>query len=319
MILERIKVGLRKRKVKVFLVFLLFSAFAWLVNSLSQSYVSNSQFNLVYVNVPDAFRLSNTPKATVDVKLKAVGFQFLGFAIRKKKVEIDVSKMSLRDSSFYISPNVYQKQIEKQLPSSMTLLDFDRDTIFFDLLKVISKTVPVVPRIKYTLENNYALADKLIVEPEVIKITGPKTEIDTIKEVRTTMVDLGTINADFSEKLSVIKARNLSTTTFIPSTVKVSGAIFRFSEKIIKVPVTIINLPNDVKVRTFPETVEIKCQGKIEDLKELKPEDFIVIADYLKMIGQSENIIAIRLQEYPEVIRNAHLLTSEIEYILRRE
>ncbi|MFT5738230.1 MAG: hypothetical protein ACI9SG_002582, partial [Maribacter sp.] len=88
LIIERIKTGLKKRKVKVFLLFLVFSGLAWLINNLSQSFVSNTMFMLEYVNTPQELLLNKNPRATINVRLKAVGFQFVGFEIRKRKVQI---------------------------------------------------------------------------------------------------------------------------------------------------------------------------------------------------------------------------------------
>ncbi|MFS4457061.1 CdaR family protein [Maribacter sp. 2304DJ31-5] len=319
MILERIKTGLGKRKVKIFLVFLLFSALAWFINNLSRPIIGNAVFDLEYVNIPKAFQLSDTPKASVHVKLKAVGFQFLGFTIRKKKVKIDISKMSLKDTVFYIAPEVYKKQIERQLSYSMTLLELERDTIFLNLIKVVSKTVPVVSGVHFTLENNYALEEEISIEPATIEIRGARTEIDTIQEVRTAPIELGVLNSDFSQRVNLIRPKGLKTTIFSPDNVIVTGQIFRFSEKVIKVPVTMVNLPDGVKVRTFPDVVEVLCQGKIADLKLLDPRNFTITADYMKVVGNPENKLPLALQEYPKTISNAYLLDNEIEFILRRE
>ena len=104
MIIERIKTGLKKRKVKVFLLFLLFSTVAWLIDNLSESFVSNTTFALEYVNTPEEFLLTKKPKSSIDVRLKAIGFQFVGFEIRKRKVQIDLSKVNVKNGRYYILP-----------------------------------------------------------------------------------------------------------------------------------------------------------------------------------------------------------------------
>jgi YbbR domain-containing protein len=318
-VLERIKVGLGKRKVKVFLIFLALSALAWFVNNLSFTYVSEANFNLGYTNVPQDFRLSEVPKKTVKVTLRAVGFQFLGFALRKQNVEIDLSKIKKKGAKFYIAPNVYRRQIENQLTSSMEVLDMDRDTLFFDLTKVISKEVPVEARIKYTLDNNYALEDSIAITPKTIIVKGPKSEIDTIDVVQTTLLELGYLKNGFEQSLSLVKPSGLQHTSFSVQKVTVAADVYKFSEKVIKVPVTTINLPKDIEIRTFPEAIEVLCQGTIAVLKDLDSDAFVVEANYAQTKDAKQNMLPVSLKKYPTTLISATLLTDEVEFILRKK
>ena len=76
--------------------------------------------------------LLNASKDKLDVKLKAVGFQFLRFNFENKKVDIDLSSVEKTKDRFFISQNIYRKQIGKQLSSSMRIVEMDKDSLFFD-------------------------------------------------------------------------------------------------------------------------------------------------------------------------------------------
>jgi hypothetical protein len=318
-ILERIRTGLGKRKVKVFLIFLFLSALAWLVNNLSNTFVSDASFPLEYTNVPDDFRLSDAPKKSVKVTLRAVGFQFLGFALRKHKLKIDLSKIVKKDTIFFLAPNVYRRQIENQLTASMEVLDMDRDTLFFDLTKLISKELPVAPRIRFVLDNNYALKNGISIAPQTVLLKGPRSEIDTIKRIRTTLLELGNVKTSFKTTLPLVKPRGLQHTSFSVNAVDVAGEVYRFSEKIIKVPVSTINLPENVEIRTFPESIEVLCQGTLTILKDLDSTDFIIEADYMQIKDATQNLLTLTLKKYPGKLINAKLLTEEVEFILRKK
>ena len=99
----------------------------------------------------------------------------------------------------------------------------------------------------------------------------------------------------------------------------VSAKIVKFSERVIEVPVTVINLPESIKVRTFPEIIEVRCQGTLEHLKELSADDFAVEADYSKISKESGNSLTVQLAQYPKTLNNAVISTNEVEFILRRE
>lgn len=319
MILERIKTALKKRKVKVFLVFLFFSFLAWFVNNLAQTFVGTTYFQLNYVNVPRDYLLEETQKNQLQVRIRAVGFQFIGFGIRKKNIQINLADVRKRNGRYFIPPSVYKKQVQAQLSSDMELLEMDNDTIFVGFTPLESKEVPVIPRLNITFEKNHALMDSLVVEPKAILIKGPKNQIDTVQSVHTSYVELLNVDADFSQKLTLVKSRELVETNFEPSQVTITGKVYRFSEQVFEVPVTIFNLPDSVKVRMFPDVVQVVCQAKLEILKGISPDDFMVVADYGQVGERNQNVLSLILKEKPEKINNAILKTKEVEFILKRE
>lgn len=317
--IEWIETGLKKRKVKIFLIFLLSATLAWLINKLSQTYTSNTTFHITYVNIPSEFILANAPKKELQVRLRAVGFQFLGYGLKRKQIELDVSKLVHKDSSYYLTEDQIRIQLEAQLNNNSTLMDFDGDFIYFDFTSLESKKIPVVAVSDLTFENNHILKGNLKITPDSIKITGPKSQIDTIQRIKTKLLKLTNVKDSFSNQVSLNVWQTLDGTTFVPQKVTISGAVVKFSEQVMEVPITVINLPKDVKVRTFPEIVEVRCQGTLDDLKELEADNFSVVADYLKVSLETGNRLPITLERYPKTLNNAFLSTNEIEFILRRE
>jgi len=318
-LIEWIQTGLKKRKVKIFLIFLLCASLAWFINKLSQTYTSNTTFLVTYVNIPQEFLLANTPKKELQVRLTAAGFQFLGYHLKPKEITLDVSKMMHKDSNYFLTSDQIRIQLEAQLNNYSTLTDFDSDVIYFDFTSLKSKIIPVKAIVDFTYAANHILDGKIAVVPDSIQITGPKSQIDTIHIIETEVLKLGDLNNSFSNQVLLKLPRELNGIKFSDNSVTISGKVLKFSEQIIDVPVTVINLPKDVKVRTFPEIVQVRCQGTLSDLKELEVEDFAVVADYSKVSQETDNRLSITLVRYPRTLNNALINTNEIEFILRRE
>lgn len=318
-LLEWIRTGLKKRKVKVFLLFLLCASLAWLINKLSQTYTSNTTFQVTYVNIPSEFLLANTPKNELQVRLKAVGFQFLGYHINQKNIQLDVSKVMHKDDSYYLTSDQIRIQLEAQLNQSSTLTDFDKDVIYFEFTSLETKKLPVKALVDLTFAANHILEGKINVFPDSIQVTGPKSQIDSIKIITTNLFKLEELNKSFSTDVALKIPKLLSKVKFSNDAVQISGKVVKFSEQIIEVPVTVLNLPEGVKVRTFPEVVEIRCQGTIERLKELDIKDFSVVANFLNVSSETGNRLSIKLESYPRTLNNATISVNEVEFILRRE
>lgn len=310
--------GWNKRKVKVFSFFLACSALLWFISNLSETYVSNSTFKLVYTNVPDSLLLVHANKDKINVQLRARGFQFLGFGFRQKKIDIDLSQVKKGGDKYFIPEYVYKNQIERKLPITMTLLNLDtRDTLFFDFSKLYTKVVPVYSKVKIDLEQNYLLDGKLTIIPDSISVRGPGKELDTITGVWTEPMELEGIQADFSKEVRLHKFKALKHTDFSSPSVHISAKVYRFSEKVIDVPVEVVNLPKNLEIKTFPDKVPVLCRGKLDQLKNLDPMDFRLVADY-DSIKEEDATLNLSLKKIPEHIQDAIPLKKEVEYILRK-
>ncbi len=318
MAVKRSMNGSTKRRSKIFLIFLLCSFAIWLISKLSENYTDKAKFDLVYVNVPDTLLLTGASKDQIDVTIRASGWQFLGFNFKTKEIPIDLSTLQLNGSKYFAPQETYGNQIMEKLPGSMTLLQMDSDTLFFDFDPIISKVVPVTSQLQVDLAQNYLLDGSLEVAPDSVMIRGPSQEIDTIKTIKTVAVKLTDVSENFTRTLSLIKSDSLKNTVFVQSEVTVSGYVFRFSEQVIQIPVEVVNLPSGMQIRTFPATVGVLCKAKVEELKSLDPNEFRIVADF-KEAKEDSQFLRLELVRHPENIPNIQLLDSQIEFILKRE
>ncbi len=302
----------------MFLMFLLCSGLIWFINNLSESYISNTTFDLNFTNVPDSLMLVNASKKEVDVKVQASGFQFLSFNVKSREVKLDLSAANQENGNYFIPQSVYRKQIDKQL-RSMTLLEIDRDTLFFEFTQVRAKKVPVNSRVNITLSQNYILDGPLKIEPSMVTIRGPKTSIDTINSVNTLQLNFPEETSNFAHKVELFKNPELQNTTYSTKSVFIYGKVARFSEKLIDVPVRVINLPSGYEIRTFPDVVSVLCRAKLDNLKNLDSTDFEVVADYNSIKDNTTKIITLELLKIPESLHSADLNENQVEFILKRQ
>lgn len=310
---------LKKRKAKVFFVFLLCSMTIWFLNSLSKTYVGKATFDLEFENIPEGYMFKGASKDKMDVKIRAGGFQFLGFNFSNKKVAIDLAEADRNNSKFYVPENRYRTQIENQISGSMALLEIDNDTLFLDMMEVITKKVPVRPRAKINLAQNFMLDGKITVTPDSVTITGPIKEIDSIVQVHTEMISLPDLDSNFSEETPISQAPSLKNTTYSDISVELSGKIARFSEKVLEVPIQITGLPENLQIKIFPEKVSVVCKAKVARLKLLRPEDFKVVARYKAPKQGAPATLRLSLDKKPEGLHNVGLKTNEVDYVVKRK
>jgi YbbR domain-containing protein len=310
--------GSTKRRIKIFLIFLLCSFAIWLISKLSENHTDKATFDLVYINVPDTLLLTGASKDKIDVTIRASGWQFLGFNFKTKEIPIDLSALQFNGTNYFAAQEVYGSQVMAQVSGSMALLQMDRDTLFFDFDPIISKVVPVTSQLQVDLAQNYLLDGSLEVDPDSVMIRGPSQEIDTVMAIKTIALTLTDVAENFSRVVRLMKSDSLKNTVYVNDEVTVTGRIFRFSEQVIQIPVEVVNLPPGTKIRTFPATVRVLCKAKVTELKTLNPNDFRIVADFNEAKEDSK-ILRLELVQQPENIPNIQLLDAQIEFILNRE
>jgi hypothetical protein len=307
-----------KRKAKVFLVLLLCSFLAWLISKLSEMHTDRITYDLVFENSPDTLLLLGTSKESVSLLVRATGWQFLGSKFSSTKLPLDLSASSFNGGRYFISDQVYRKQIENKLSGSLSILQIDQDTLFLNFTKIIKRKVPIRAQVSLELSQNYMLDGQLVLAPDSIVLRGPSREVDTIHFITTETMSLTDISEDFERSLLIRKSPALEYTEYDHEKVKVTGKVFRFSEKIFEVPVTVINLPEGTQIRTFPNVISVLCKARLEQLKELKPADFTIIADH-NQVKEGSAFLPLELIKKPDSISSVQLMESQIEFILKRE
>src|SRR5690606_13186473 len=245
--------------------------------------------------------------------------QLLLFGLKHKSVYVDLSSLETTGTKYYLSPRSYRDQIENQLSKFIQIVDMDRDTMFFDFQKLYKKKLAVISNVDMDLGQHYLLDKNLKLVPDSITVIGPKNEISVLEHIETMKISLSPVRPNFSEELELQLPTNLKNTTFSNHKVRIVGEIFRFSERIIQVPISVINVPPGVVVRTFPETAYIMCRDRLEVLKGLQEADFEVSADYAQLKGNGDNILQLKLTRKVDSINVVQLKEDKVEFILMKQ
>jgi hypothetical protein len=273
---------------------------------------------LHFTGIPDSLILDGASKTGIDIRLRASGFQFLGMQFRSRRLAISLAEVRKGPRGYYLPRQLFLSQIERQLPGSIDLVEVDNDTLYFRFLGVHSKKVPVVPEVNMELDQNYLLEGEVSLQPDSIVLRGPGNIIDTMGRVYTRPISLRQVREDFNLEVALDIPEHLQHISLSDSTVRISGKVFRFSEKIIQVPLHVLHLPEGTEIKTFPSEIPILCKARVEELKDLNPSDFRLIANY-DSLKKGQQYLDVQLLDKPDAVHSAQLLEEKVEFILKRE
>ena len=307
---------MNSRKMKVFLLFLLCSFLAWVMSKLSEGYESRTNFEVVYENIPDSLLSKSNGTTQISAKIKASGFQFLGYTLNPKTIRLDVQNVLEQDGDYFLTGSTVKDQIENQLPNRISLIELNAPIHYTDLYLVDSKIVPVVPKMDLRLIQNHLLQGNLRIDPDSVLIKGPKKDINDIEEVATLPVELNDISSNFSRKLRLQPLDSLGNVVMSLAEVTVSGKVVRFSEKEFDIALEPKNVPQGYRLRMFPDHIPLVCKAGIDRLKELQASDFNAYVDYHSIV--EDKYLFVDLTKEPKGVFSVRLLQNRIEFVLEK-
>lgn len=272
-----------RRRLSVFTICLLFSAFVWLVIHLSHEYVIPVSFPVRYSGLPKGQVISGTSDTAITFKVKAKGFQLLGGLFGERDtVNISLSQLRYlrtpgKQVKAYLLTNNLREIIAREINLNEGLVHISPDTLFFEFDKMIVKRLPVIPLIRYSITAPYGVVDSIHVSPASILVSGPPSVMDTIHAVYTQIIDLGEITSTQKISTSVSRLLKRSPLDFSATNFKVTIPIDKFTESAVSVKVASSN--DSCRIKVFPESVTLHCLVAFSNYKKLDPSLFKVVVD----------------------------------------
>jgi len=306
------------RKLHVFLLFLLLAFVFWMLIKLSRPYTSTVDVNLVYTDVPENKLLQSAPKSKVEVTLNTVGFKLLKHKFSKKEVAVSLKNIKKKKNTEYylLSSNVL-KSVDKSFIES-NVIDINPDTLYVELGKSISKKVKVEADISIQYKTGYHLAGELEIEPAYITITGPKSQVDSIIYLSTKNAKLTNVYDTVDEEVSILMNDKLAKLDYSATKVRIKGAVEKFTERTLEIPVKVKNVPTPYTISTFPSKVKVVFQIGLSDFNKINENDFEVICDYGIVESDAVDYLIPKISSKPNLVGNVKIIPNKIEFLLEK-
>ena len=209
-----------------------------------------------------------------------------------------------------------QRLIYQQLSASTKIVGSkpDKLEIFFNY--GLSKRVPVKWTGRVIPEHLYFISH---VEyfPDSVSIYASQEKLDSIKVIYTEQLNY----ANFRDTLSVTcKLQKIRGVKAVPDRVKVAFHTDVLTEESISdIPVKGINMPEGKVLRTFPSKVTVRFVTGVSQFRNIKAQDFVVVADYAEIMKNPSDKCNIYLKSVPNGISRPSLNIKQVDYLIEEE
>jgi hypothetical protein len=321
---EQIRAKPRRRKLRVrlfiFLLCLAISASMWVFIELMKDYTTDIPYFISFRNVPEDLILVNQDDSIITVGVNAQGFELLVAQYMRKRqtIEIDLADVKIRsgaDGYTAIMPaSRLKEQVMRQISFSKSITNIRPDTLMFRFSEIYRKQVPVISNIRYSFANQFQLSDSIRIDPRYVMVSSIKDVIDTIRFVTTDRLELDNLDSNLTITLPLRKTLRNNMIRYSQDTVAIKIKVERFTEAVLKVPVSITG--NILPIRIYPDEIDVSCQVPLSQYKELDASQFAatVIASPGNL-AVNKNLMVV-LTKVPANVRSVRFKPDKVEYII---
>lgn len=306
------------KRVVVFLICLFIASALWFLNALGKDYSTTISYPVRYVGAPNHQFLANEPPTKLDLKVDAHGFTLLRhkLSLSFSPIILNLSNITRNitpdNGNYYVQSAGLLRRVSSQVTKEISISEIQPEIILIALDSLKTKEISVRPDIELTFKPQFNLKSPMAVEPQSVKITGPAGIIDTLQYLRTEFKGFKVIDANIEHSLSIIHPEK---TTIIPGKVLLKTEVEKFTEKELKVPIQIINKPDDVNVKLFPSDITVLCLIGLSNFDALQASDFTVTADYNSITPDNSNL-SVQVISKPSHVELLRFAPESIEFLI---
>jgi hypothetical protein len=305
------------KQILIFLFFLVLSGVFWLFLTLNESYEQEIKVIYKIKGIPKNVVLTSHEIDTIRVTIRDKGWVILRYLYNDyRSVNINYKNYDRGNGSGIASSSEIKRLIAKQLETSTIVNSIKPDRLEFFYNNGERKRVPVRWAGRVIPEQLYFISHVQYM-PDSVDIYSSWEKLDSIKVIYTEALNY----AGFRDTLIVdCKLSHQKDVKVVPENIRIGFYTDVLTEESIDgVPIKAINMPERKVLRTFPPKVKIHFITGVSQFRTLRPEDFIVIADYKEISQHPSEKCNIYLKTVPHGISRAILETKKVDYLIEEE
>lgn len=305
------------KELLIFLFFLVLSGFFWLMTTLNETYEKELQVPMRLVGMPKNVVITTGISDTVRVTVRDKGYVLVAydFSHRLRPVSVNFNTYANKQAGNGIVPIAdLQKAIKQQLMPSSTLTSVKADQLEFYFNYGRKKRVRIQLLGNIVPAKNYYLSH-VEFSPEKVTVYASNKLLDSIQYVNTEFLNI--VNFDDTVVCNV-RLKGRKGVKLEPATVRLKLYPDILTEEHLEVPITTINKPEGIIIRTFPQRVSVKFTVGASMYRSIHPEDFKVAVDYKDITSHPSDKCRLILVTKPHGVSNVSLEMNSVDYLIEQ-
>ena len=316
-IMRRLRLVRFNRNLLVFMIFLAISIAFWFMQSLQETKEVSIAYTLKVEDVPTRVIFTSDLPEQVNVNYTgkvwdALYHKFL--ANEQHEVVLKFKDIDNQDGKIVIDANAVRRAVVRMADKDMVYTSVTPNRIEVYYSHGQHKRVPVTFGGKISTATGRFLGETILM-PDSVDVFAPSHMYDSIRSISTEKIIYTEVEDTIMARLALNAPRGVKLT---PDSVKAKFCVDIYIDKTLQVPIYCANVPNNRIMRLFPLKTSVTFLVSATLYDEIKPDDFIIIADYSETSNDTKRC-RLHVSQKPNNIRNLRISPEYVEYVIEQE
>ena len=294
-----------------FFIFLLISILFSTIVKLTKVHTKSISYKINLVDIPDDKIISNQSVDSIKLTVSSFGLDFIKYYLSNQVINISSKDILDNSQSYVITQSNSYSQIDNFITPKFELISINFDSLFFDYDRLRTKNVPVVLNSSINFSQGFDYFENFTLIPDSISVIGPELVLESINAVTTKELILDNLKSSINQNLLLdIQNTNLK---YSNKFVKLLIDVEKSTESILDIPVSIINIPKDIKLNYYPKMIKISFTVSLDNYQNYSSKDFKIICDFNQI--SLDGKLTPKVINQPNLIKNLRLINNEIQYV----
>ena len=303
------------KRLNVFVLFLFLSFLISLLVKLSNTYTQTLQFKLQPSQLESNEILVSKEVKTINVTLSGKGFELLKYYIETPVINVDFSRVNKDKNHYFWTERSQLEKIINHFDSKIAVKSINPDTLLFEYDRQFIKKVAVQVSVNSSFAFGFDLVDSFQSVPDSITLIGPESLLKTISTIQTKTLELKGLNSNVDRVVALDIPITSKQITYSEEAVSVKGVVDKFTEGNVKVPVTIVNVPDNLTINFFPKEINVIYYASLKAYNSIDGSHFSVECDFNTLTIENKYLNPVLVKQ-PSTVKTAKLKSTEFEYVI---
>lgn len=316
--IDKVKRFLRSntfKEILTFSVFIIVSFVFWFTQKSRETFEEVFEIPIEYENIPENYIFNSLPPSSFQVRVQDQGITLLSYKRNKlPPIHIDLKDKIDKENKVLISFKQFDTEIRANFSPSTQILSVTPEVVQILFAKEEEKELPVSIDLDIKPKNQFFISGDIVPYPPTVKAFGAKEKLDSLTHITTAYME----ETELTDSVTLtVPLQEIEGIRFNPSQVEIFVPVEAFTETSVNLPLLTINVPEELRLITFPSQVRLTYCVPLSKYMEISPEDFTVVIDYNELI-KSDNLRMqkVEISSLPSIVFNVRVYPEEVECLI---
>ncbi len=315
------KLWFGSKRFSVYLFCIGISTFIWFLMKFSGSFTTQLPVKVHFTTPSTKWYVKNENLAlTIDAR--GFGFGLMWYKISGlRDINIDLSQFEIRGEEldhFIIVPNDFVLNSLSKLFSEEEYIDAIYPSVIkVDLSHALTKSVPIVSKVKVYTENGYKIKNKIQIKPAKLELSGPEYILSDIDHVDSFVDTIRALKEDITMKL-LLDVDSLNEWIVGKKDVDLNIQVMELTSGTIEIPVVARVEDPLTSVKILPTKVKLFYQVGLADYQLVDEKTFKAYVS-LSAGNDLPDKLKVLISNIPEFVEIIRIEPPYVEYLISKK